>query len=135
MFMVPISNIIATIVGLIILWIIVSIPVYVAGKIVTGGKAGIGQAMGATLGGAIVYGIVLFGVSFFLGAIIGPSAGIWALILAFIAWLAVYRSSFDVGWLGAIGIALVALLVFFALNTVLGGIFGVTFPDLFPFPL
>ena len=39
------ASLLATIVGLIILWIIVSIPVWLAGKAVTGGKATFGDAM------------------------------------------------------------------------------------------
>src|SRR3972149_6803747 len=128
-----ISNVIITIIGLIILWIIASIPAYLAGKAVTGGKASFGQAMGATLGGTIIYGIVLIGVTLFLGTLIGASAGFWALILGFIAWLAVYRASFDTGWLGALAIAVLSVFVFLILNILLGSLFGVALPDLFPF--
>lgn len=45
------------VVGLIILWVIVSIPVYIAGKIVTSGEATLGDAMVATLFGPIVYAV------------------------------------------------------------------------------
>jgi hypothetical protein len=133
--MVAISNIIVTIIGLIILWIIASIPVYIAAKALTGGRASFGAAMGATLGGVFVYGLVLIVVGFFLTALAVPGAGIWALILAFLAWLAVYRSAFHTGWLGALGIAIVAVIVFFVLNAILGALFGISFPDMFPFPL
>ena len=122
-------------VGLFILWIIISIPVYMSAKAVTGGKARFGQAMAATLGGAVVYWVVNFGVAIFLGSIIGLSAGVWALILAFIAWLAVYRAVFHTGWFGAIGIAALALILFFVLNASLGAVFGIRYPDLFPFPV
>ena len=54
------TSLIVTIIGLIILWIIVSIPVWLAGKAVTGGKATFGDAMIATLVGPIVYAITLF---------------------------------------------------------------------------
>ncbi len=130
-----IPNVLFFVIGLIILWIIASIPAYIAGKIVTGGKASFGDAMAATLGGIIVYAIVLFGVTYFLQPIVGSSAGIWALILAFVAWLAVYRASFDTGWLGALGISVLSLLVFFVLNAVLGSALGVAFPGVFPYPL
>src|SRR5215472_12425420 len=101
-FTVPTSltDLLVLIVGLVILWIIVSIPVYAAGKLITGGRAHFGQAMGATLGGGLVYFLVYFGVAFFLGALLGPTATIFALILALVAWIAVYRASFDTGWLG-----------------------------------
>jgi len=105
-------DLVIVIVALIILWVIVSVPVYIAARLITSGraeKASYGDAMVATLGGAIVYGIVLVGVSFFLSAILGHAAIVFALVLAIIAWLAVYRASFDVGWLGALGIALHSL--------------------------
>jgi len=121
-------SLIILIIGLIIFWIIVSIPVYIAGKIITGGKSSLGNAMASTLLGPIVYAIVLFVVDFFLGAIIGSSAYIWAFILAFIAWLWVYKSSFNTGWLGAIGIAILAVIVFAILNILLGQLFGIQLP-------
>ncbi len=129
-------SLLITIVGLVILWIIVSFPVYLAGKAVTAGKASYGDAMVATLFGPIVYVIVLFAVDFFLGSLIGSSAYFWALILAFIAWLAVYKSAFGTGWLAALGIAVLAVIVFFFLNIVLAAVFGITFPgEFFPSPL
>ncbi len=115
-------------VALVILWAIVSLPVYIAAKAVTKGKATFGEAMWATLGGAIVYVIVLVGVSFFLGALIGHSAGAFAVLLAFVAWLAFYRSLFEVGWLGAIGIAVIAVIVTFIMSLILVALFGVSLP-------
>ncbi len=130
-----ISNVVFLIIGLIILWIVASIPAYIAGKIVTSGKASFGDAMAATLGGVLVYAIVLFAVAYFLQPLVGASADVLALILAFVAWLAVYRASFDTGWLGAFGIAVLSLLVLIVLNAILGSLFGVAFPSIFPFPL
>ncbi len=121
-------GLLAIIVGLIILWIIVSIPVYIAGKIVTSGEATIGDAMIATLFGPIVYAVTLFLVDFFLGALIGSSAYVWALILAFIAWVWVYKASFKTGWLGALAIAILAILVFAVLSFIFGLLLGVVVP-------
>jgi len=44
-----IVDLLLIVVGLIILWIIVSIPVYIGGKIVTSGESTLGDAMIATL--------------------------------------------------------------------------------------
>ena len=121
-------------VALIILWIIISIPVYFAGKLITAGKANFGQAMGATLGGGLVYFVVFYGVAFFLSALLGPSsATILGFILALIAWLAIYRASFETSWIGALGIVFVAWIVLIILDLLLTRAFGVTFPDFFPF--
>jgi hypothetical protein len=129
---VTIFDLLVVLIGLIILWIIVSFPVYLAAKAVTGGKATYGEALGATLGGAIVYVVVLIGVSFFLGEVIGHyTAGVFALILAFIAWLAVYKASFETGWLGAIGIAILSAIIIYILNIILVTLFGVSIPAFF----
>ncbi len=121
------------IVGLVVLWAIISIPVYFAGKAVKGGKAGFGQAMGATLGGGMAYFIVYYGVSIFAGTLLGPSATVLALLLALIVWVAVYRASFETSWTGAIAIVVVAWLILIVLDFFLLGLFGVGFPDFFPF--
>ncbi len=129
-----ITGLIIFIIGLIILWVIISIPVYFGGKAVTGGKASFGEAMRATLLGGLAYFIVYFLVAFFLGSVIGfASANTFALILALLAWLAVYKGSFKTGWLGAIGIVIVAWIVLIVLSYITVHVFGVQFPDFFPF--
>jgi hypothetical protein len=122
------TSLLVTIVGLIILWIVVSIPVWLAGKAVTGGKATFGDAMIATLFGPIVYAITLIIVDYFLGALIGSTAYIIALILAFIAWIWVYKASFKTGWLGGIAIAILAVIIFTVISIIFGAIFGLVVP-------
>ncbi len=121
-------NVLVLIVGLIILWIIVSIPVYIAGKIVTGGESTLGDAMLATLFGPIIYTITLFLVDFVLGALIGSGAYIWALVIAFFAWIGVFKASFKTGWLGAFAIAILAVLVFAAISILFGLLLGIMVP-------
>ena len=117
------------IIGLIILWIIVSIPAYLAGKVVTGGRSTFGEAMIATLFGPIVYVITLFVVDFLLGAITGSSiAYVLALILAFIAWVWVYKASFRTSWLGGLAIAILVVIAFWILSIILGFLFGPIIP-------
>jgi hypothetical protein len=124
-------DLLIVIIALIILWIIVSIPVYIAGKVVTAGRSTFGEAMLATLFGPIVYAIVLVGVSFFLSAVIGSGAYIFALILAFIAWIGVYKSTFRTGWLGALAIAILAAIIFLIISVIIAALFGVTIPASF----
>ncbi len=121
-------NVLVLIIGLIILWIIVSIPVYIAGKIVTGGESTLGDAMIATLFGPIIYTITLFLVDFVLGALIGSGAYIWALVIAFFAWIGVFKASFKTGWLGAFAIAILAVLVFAAISILFGLLLGIMVP-------
>ncbi len=125
------TDLLVTIIGLVILWIVISIPAWLAGKAITGGKSTFGDAMVATLVGPIVYAIVLIAVDFFLGALIGSGAFIIALILAFIAWIWVYKSSFGTGWLGGLGIAILAVVVFAVMSVILGALFGLVVPASF----
>jgi hypothetical protein len=126
-------GIIVYLIGLIVLWFVVSIPVYFAGKAVKAGNATFGEAMGATLGGVIAYYIVFFIIAYFLGAVIGSSAAAVALVLGLIVWLAVFKSAFHTSWLGAIGIVVLAWLILLILDAILVAAFGVSFPNFFPF--
>jgi hypothetical protein len=125
------ASLLVTIIGLIVLWIIVSIPVWLAGKAVTNGKATFGEAMLATLFGPIVYAVTLIVVDFFLGALIGSAAFIIALILALIAWLWVYKASFRTVWLAALAIAILAWIIFVIVSIIFGALFHVAVPGTF----
>ena len=120
-------------VGLVILWVIVSIPVYFAGRAVTGQKSTLGRAMWTTLAGGLVYFIVYAIVAFFLDAVIGASANAFAIVLAVLAWLGVYKSIFETTWLKAVAIVLLSWVILIILDLITVHVFGVKFPDFFPF--
>jgi len=122
-------SLLAIIIGLIVLWIIVSIPVYLAGKVVTGGRSTLGEAMAATVLGPIIYFIVSTGVSFFLKGILGGAANTLGYILAFIAWIWVYKRTFRTGWLGGLAIAILAVIVFVVIGLVVTAILGIALPS------
>jgi hypothetical protein len=124
-------GLVETVVGLIILWTVISIPVWLAGKAVTGGKATFGEAMLATLAGPIVYVITLIAVSYFLGALIGSIAYVIALVLAFIAWIWVYKASFETSWLRGFAIAILAVILFIVIGFILNLLFGFVIPTSF----
>jgi hypothetical protein len=125
------TELLVTVIGLVILWIVISIPAWLAGKAITGGKSTFGDAMVATLVGPIVYFVVLIAVDYFLGTVIGSEAFIIALILAFMAWIWVYKSSFGTGWLGGLGIAILAVVIFAVMSVILGALFGIVVPASF----
>jgi len=133
------SAIVALIPTLIGLWIIVSIPVYISAKIVTGGRAKFIQAIGATLLGPLTYAGVLFATTITLGSIAGAIATLPAVLLALIAWFWVYKVSFKTGWLAAIGIAILAVIVFitasFIISIAVIAIMPGTPPPTLPTPL
>ena len=123
-----ILNLLLFTVGLIIMWIIVSVPVYIAGKIVTAGKSTLGDAMIATLFGPIIYALTLFALDFLLGALIGLSSLVAALILAFIAWVWIFKASFRTSWLGGLAVAILAILVFTGISILFGTFLNVMVP-------
>ena len=71
--------------------------------------------------------MTLFGVNFFLGELIGSAAYVLALAIAFAAWIWVFKASFDTGWLKALAIAVLAILIF-AVISILFGTIGVLVP-------
>ncbi len=116
-------------VAAIILWIFVSLPVYFASKIVKGGKSTLVGAMIATLVGPIVFYVVYILVAFALGAIGANALALaGAFILAFLAWIGVYRAVFNTGWIGAFGIAILAAIIYLVLDVLVFSVFHVSFP-------
>lgn len=128
-------GIIVYVVGLLVLWAVISIPVYFAGKALTGGRSDFGDAMGATLGGAVGYFVVYFVASFLLGAVIGDAADALATLLALLIWLGAYRVAFRTSWTRAVGIVLLAWVFLLVIDYVVVKAFGVPFPDFIPFAL
>jgi hypothetical protein len=124
-------GILFAVVSFIIIWIIISIPVWLAGKAIAGGKATFGGALLATLVGPIVFAFVTFIVDFFLSAAIGSGAYIFGYILALIAWIWVYKASFNTGWIRAIMIAVLAWVLFVVLSIIVGVLFGIAYPSPF----
>ena len=119
-------------VGLIIIWIIVSIPVFIAARLVTP-NASFRDAMVATIFGPIIYVVTIFAVDYFFGVIVGSQGYILALILAFIAWIWVFKASFRTGWLRGLAIALLAILVFAFISFLFGILLGIMVqPPFFP---
>jgi hypothetical protein len=125
------ADVLVTVIGLVLLWVVISIPAWLAGKAITGGKSTFGDAMVATLVGPIVYFVILIAVDFSLGALIGSGAFVIALILAFIAWIWVYKSSFRTGWLGGFGVAMLSIIIFAVMSVILGALFGIVVPASF----
>jgi hypothetical protein len=117
------DNILITLMGFLVLWIVVSIPVYIASKVISK-HSSFGRAMAATLLGPVVYFVVLTLAALAAGPVVGIFALPLALLLAFLSWLWIYKSLFQTGWLGAFGIALLAVVLYAALIAVLAFLMG-----------
>lgn len=134
-----IAAIVAVIVGLIALWIIVTVPVWIAAKILTLGKARFTRAMLVTAVGPIVYAIVFFisvaALTIALGDLLIQA--FIAFIIAFIAWIGVFKKGFDTGWIRALAIAILAIVVFAVIGVIITLIIQVVVPgapDITPIP-
>lgn len=125
--------------GLIIMWIVVSIPVYLAAKLVTLGKARFTRAMIVTAVGPVIYAIVFFLSNAALSATLGQQFLIASIsfILAFIAWIGVFKLGFETGWIRALGIAFLAVIVFVIIGAIItAGLHALvpSAPQITPFP-
>lgn len=121
----------SVIIGLLVLWIIVSIPVWIAAKILTRGRVKFGRAMLVTALGPIIYAIVFFLFAALLTAIVGDSTVpiITGFIVAFIAWIGVFKKGFDTGWLRALGIAILAIIVFAVIGLIISFLIQLIVPE------
>jgi len=131
---------IAVIIGLLVLWIIVSIPVWIAAKILTHGRARFTRAMLVTAVGPIVYAIVFFILAAVLSIAFGESGWLMIIsfVIAFIAWVGVFKEGFETGWLRALGIAILATAVFAVIGVIITLViqaFVRQAPPITPFPL
>ena len=111
------------IVALILGWIIITIPVYLAAKLF-GSDASFLRAMGAVLLSEIVAVIIIIIFVFISIAYKSFILGISGLIIDFIAVLGVYKSMFNVGWGAAFGIIIVSIIIVIIFNLILS-LFGI----------
>jgi hypothetical protein len=116
------ASIILAIISLVIIWAIVSIPVWISAEILTSGRARFGRAMLVTAAGPIVYALVLIISTSLLSLAIGnrsPLIMSVGLVLAFLAWIYVFKTGFETGWIRGAGIALLAIIVFVIVGVVI----------------
>ena len=130
----------AVIIGLLVLWIIVSIPVWFAAKILTIGRVSFSRAMLVTALGPIVSAIMFFIFAALLTAVVGDPTlpVIIGLIVALVAWIGVFKRGFHTGWLRALGIAILAIIVFAVIGLIISLLMQVIVPEappITPIPL
>jgi hypothetical protein len=117
-----IITVIITIVSLVIMWAIISVPVWISSKILTSGRARFGRAMLVTAIGPIVYALVLIISTSFVSPALGNRLSIIMLlgaVLAFLAWIYVFKRGFETGWIRAAAIAVLAIIVFVIIGAVI----------------
>ena len=98
--------------------LIISFVIYIAGLMVVGGrKATFGDAFKISLLGTILGVLVAAAVSFFI-----PLIG---LIVYILIWLALIKQYFETGWLNAIAIGILAIIVALVLLIIVGLILAI----------
>ena len=93
--------------------LILSVVIYLAGLMVVGGrKATFGDAFKISLLGTVLGGLIYAAISFFV-----PILG---LIVYILIWLALIKQYFETGWLNALAIGILAVIVWIALIIIVG---------------
>ncbi len=104
--------------SILVAWLIVSLAVYFAARIVVGGKASFTRALGLVFVGVIIVGLTSILTHSFLGSFLGS-------VLTFFVWLWLIKTFFHTGWFSALGIAILAVFMFLIVIIILGFILGV----------
>jgi len=120
-------------------WIILSIPVYISARLITMKRIAFTKAMLATLVAPLLYAIIAVG-SLLLMDSIGVIAIVLALIAAPMAWLWAYKSLFDTGWLRALGITILSVVLLVISIWLVSSLMSIILPglplqDISPMPL
>jgi hypothetical protein len=105
------------------LWAIVSIPVWISAKVMKAKQAKFTRAMLVTAFGPIIYGIVFFVSTRILSSVLlfrsGNSVNTIAIVIAFIAWIYVFKRGFGTGWIRALGISVAAIVIFVIIGIII----------------
>jgi len=110
--------ILVTIAVFLIQVLILSVVIYIAGLMVVGGrKATFGDAFKISLLGTVLGGLIYAAISFFV-----PLIG---LIVYILIWLALIKQYFEAGWLNALAIGILAVIVWVALIIIVGLILAI----------
>lgn len=126
--MVTVSSLVLPSVGfiltIIIAWIIISIPIYLAAKIISRKHTTFGKAMLAAIAAPLVTLFVFFIVSVGLVLFIGPFAILLGFIVAIAVLSYVYASIFDTGLLGGFAIALLGTIITYVVSLLVALLIG-----------
>jgi hypothetical protein len=113
-------------IAFIIYLIIIGFVLWVAGEIVVGRRVTFGQAFAIAGAGTFLVLAVLF--------FLTPLIGLLSLLVAFVLFLALIRRYFKTGWIAALGVAIMAIIVAIIITFVLAvlaiGLFTLPIPPL-----
>ena len=94
----------AALLSFIVVWMLTSLAVFAAGRVIAGSYATFPKASALILVGAVLIGLTYLAASFILSPIFG-----W--IAALLVWLGLIKYFFGTGWIGAFLIAILAWII------------------------
>lgn len=124
------ASVIGIILTIIIAWIVISIPLYLAGKLISGKHTTFGRAMLAAIVAPVVTLFFFFLVTVGLTLFLGPFALIIGGIVAIGVLSYVYASIFDTSLFGGFGIAILGTIITYIMTLIVAALmvslFGLT---------
>lgn len=119
------ATLVVIILTIIVAWIIISIPIYIAAKIISRKHTTFGKAMLAAIVAPLVTFIFFFLVTAGLALFIGAFAVILGFIVAIIILSYVYASIFDTGLFGGFAIAVLGTIITYVVSFLVAVLIGV----------
>lgn len=117
-----VGYLILTIIAMIITWIIVSIPVWLASKMVGARSSSFGKAMLVTL--------LMFIIALVLGASLAflSIGGVLALLISILIFMGLFKATYEISWLQSLGMTILVIIVSIILLIALATLLGITIP-------
>lgn len=130
------ASVIGIILTIIIAWIVISIPLYLAGKLISGRHTTFGKAMIAAIVAPLVTLFFFFLVTVGLALFLGPLSLLVGGIVAIAVLSYVYASIFDTSLMGGFAIAILGTIITYVMTFIVAAlmvaVFGVTTNSFFP---
>ncbi|MEM0448433.1 MAG: hypothetical protein QW520_01235 [Methanomassiliicoccales archaeon] len=105
-------TLLVTVLLLLMVWVIISFPLYLAARVVTDGRVSLGAAMlGTLLGSFVFYGVYYFSSRISSAFLDRPWSLLLSTIIALLAFLALYKFLFRTTWGKALLIAVLAVVI------------------------
>jgi hypothetical protein len=113
------SPVLVGLLSIIVGWIVSALSLFLAGRVISGKEASLGEALLIALVGPIIVGITGSVTTLLVGPVIG-------LLVSLLIWLWVIKSVFGVGWGSAFLISILALFMFIVAVAIVSFALGVT---------
>lgn len=131
-----VGTLIGIVLTIVIAWIIISIPLYLAGKLISGKRTTFGKAMLAAIAAPLITMFFFFIVTVGLAIFIGPFSVLVGVLIAILVLSYVYASIFETGLLGGFAIAILGTIITYVIVVIvvamMTALFGISTTPLLP---